>query len=79
MISPTQMLWPVYGFTEWGQRETIAIFFDWGESVNFIQHPELYSAEKRNYYQTVPQTLEEIKRAEAARRSHGFSREHQAT
>jgi hypothetical protein len=54
------LLWPVYSYTEWGQQEDIAIFFDWGESVTFIQHPDQYNAENRNYYQGIPGTKQKF-------------------
>ena len=41
------MIWEVYGHAP---RETIAVFFDWGDAAAFAMRPQDFGAEKRNLY-----------------------------
>lgn len=46
-MSAPRMTWPVYGHEP---RETIAVFFDYGDAASFAMRPADFGAEKRNLY-----------------------------
>jgi len=48
------LLFPVYGFNESRQRETVAVFFTGSDAETFVMHPE-QGFEPRNLYGDVPQ------------------------
>jgi hypothetical protein len=43
------MLWPVYGFRD-HQRETVALFFKWGDAVDFVHYSGVLGFEERMLY-----------------------------
>jgi hypothetical protein len=43
----TPLYWPVYGHCP---RETVAVFFDWGDAASFAMRPADFGGEQRNLY-----------------------------
>ena len=41
------VIWEVYGHAP---RETVAVFFDWGDAASFAMRPQDFGAERRNLY-----------------------------
>lgn len=45
-----ELVWPVYGFSDYFRRETVAIFTAWTDAASFAMRPTDFGCEQRNLY-----------------------------
>lgn len=45
-------IWPVYGFEKYFEPVVIALFFNWNDAVDFVNHPEDFGCDPRHLYMT---------------------------